>query len=259
MNRNNEEYIVFLNDIGKEKPNSFKNEKTECPFCDRENLVDIIEEKGPFVLLKNKYATLQDTLQLVIIETYNCNSQMNDYNEEYMEELIKFGVKHWLKLEHDEEYKSVIFYKNHGPHSGGSIKHAHMQIVGLNNIDYKENLNERYFQGVGVYESKHCIVNLSDNPINGFSEFNVIIDENFESLDEFSRSIRKVVKYILNDYFAKCDSFNLFFYHWNKKIICKVTPRFVTSPLLLGYSLKQVSNSLEKIAGKLRELYFNID
>ncbi|SFD00216.1 DUF4931 domain-containing protein [Clostridium uliginosum] len=256
MDNNKDEYIVFLNDIGKEKPNNFRNNDTQCPFCNRAELEGVIDEKGSFILLKNKYPTLQDTLQLVIIETCSCEIGMGEYSPEYMENLIRFGVKHWLKLEENDEYKSVIFYKNHGPNSGGSIKHAHMQIVGLKSIDYRENLNQKYFDGVEIYRSRSCIVNLSDQPINGFSEFNVIIDDDLNSLNELSNGVRKIVHYILNNYFAKCDSFNLFFYHWNGKIICKVTPRFTTSPLLLGYSLKQISNSLVHIAKKLKELYF---
>ena len=259
MSNHDDEYIVFINDIGKNKPNSFSNKNTKCPFCNRENLEDVIEEMGPFVLLKNKFPTLKDTLQLVIIETYKCDLSMEDYDSRYMEELIRFGIHNWLEIEKSNEYKSVIFYKNHGPNSGGTIKHPHMQIVGLNNIDYRENIDEKYFQGINIFKNNYCEVNLSTKPINGFSEFNIIIDDDLKNIYSLSEGIRKTVTYLLNDYFAKCDSFNLFFYHWNKKIICKVTPRFVTSPLLLGYSLKQVSNSLEKIAGKLKELYFNID
>ncbi|ACD25074.1 MULTISPECIES: DUF4931 domain-containing protein [Clostridium] len=256
MINHNDEYIIFINSIGKNKPNSFNNNNTECPFCNRNKLTDIIQENGPFVLLKNKFPTLRDTLQLVVIETYDCELNMGNYDSEYMKELISFGLKHWLAIEKSNEYKSVIFYKNHGPSSGGSIKHAHMQIVGLNNIDYRENINEKYFEGIEIFKSECCEVNLSTKPINGFSEFNVIINDDLKNTFSLSEGIRKTVYYILNNYFAKCDSFNLFFYHWNNKIICKITPRFVTSPLLLGYSLKQVSNSLEEIAGNLKELYF---
>lgn len=256
MVNHDDEYIIFINDIGKNKPNSFSNKNIQCPFCNRDELEEIIDEMGPFVLLKNKFPTLKDTLQLVIIETYKCNLNMTEYSSEYMEGLIKFGIRHWLEIEESNKYKSVIFYKNHGPNSGGTIKHAHMQIVGLNNIDYKENINEKYFEGVEIFKDDCCEVNLSTKPINGFSEFNIIIDDDLKNISSLSEGIRKTVTYVLKDYFAKCDSFNLFFYHWNKKIICKVTPRFVTSPLLLGYSLKQVSNSLLEISEKLKGLYF---
>lgn len=251
-----QKYIIFLNDISEDKPNNFRDESIECPFCDRKKLVDIIDEKGPFVLLKNKYPTLKDTLQLVIIETYTCDIHMGEYSAEYMAGLIRFAVKHWLKIEASGDYKSVIFYKNHGPRSGGSIKHAHMQIVGLKDIDYKEKLKDQYFEGIEIYKSHDCLVNLSDKPLNGFSEFNIIIEDNLRALNELAYNLKKVVHYLLNNYFVKCDSFNIFFYHWKGRIICKVTPRFVSSPLLLGYEIRQVSSGAQEIADKLRDMYF---
>lgn len=86
-----------------------------------------------------------------------------------------------------------------------------MQIVGLNNIDYRENINEKYFEGIEIFKSECCEVNLSTKPINGFSEFNVIINDDLKNTFSLSEGIRKTVYYILNNYFAKCDSFNLFF------------------------------------------------
>ncbi|MBE6062655.1 MAG: DUF4931 domain-containing protein [Clostridium butyricum] len=252
-----EKYVVFLNDINKQKPNDFSQEnKSECPFCKRELLTNIIDENGPFILLKNKYPTMKDTCQLVLIETYKCEGNMSVYSDEYIQKLMCFGISHWLEMERNNEYKSVIFYKNHGPKSGGSLKHPHMQIVGLKDIDYRLKLKEQYFKGFSIYKSSVCEVNLSDKPYNGFCEFNIIIDDNLVGIDELSCNIKKITHYILNNYFAKCDSFNIFFYHWNNKIICKVSPRFTTVPLLLGYSIRQIPSCSEKIVGKLKELYY---
>ncbi|MGN0143762.1 MAG: DUF4931 domain-containing protein [Clostridium sp.] len=252
-----DEYLIFLNNISMKKPNEFTNMNTnECPFCNRSSLKGIIDEKGPFILLKNKYPTLKDTCQLVLIETYTCNGNISEYSDEYIQDLMKFGINHWLKFEEDRNYKSVLFYKNHGPKSGGSLKHPHMQIVGLKNIDYRLKLKDNYFEGIDVYKSKGCIVNLSERPVSGFSEFNIIINDDLYYIDELSCSLKKITHYILNNYFAKCDSFNIFFYHWKNKIICKVTPRFTTSPILMGYQIKQISNCRETIANKLKELYF---
>lgn len=252
-----ENYLVFLNDINKDKPNEFANYNVKgCPFCKRDDLKDIIEEDGPFILLKNKYPTLKETYQLVLVETYTCSGNMSEYNDEYMRKLIRFGIKHWLDIEKDRNYKSVIFYKNHGPHSGGSLKHPHMQIVGLKDIDYKEKLKDYYFEGIDVYKSESCRVNLSTKPMNGFSEFNILINDNLCGIDELSDCLKKITHYILNNYFAPCDSFNIFFYHWKNQIICKVTPRFTTSPLLLGYEIRQIPSCGEVIAEKLKELYF---
>lgn len=252
-----DKYLVFLNDINKDKPNEFhKINMKECPFCNRDKLTDIIDEKGPFMILKNKYPTIKDTYQLVIIETYKCGNDMGSYSEEYMEELIEFSVKHWLKIEKSGEFKSVIFYKNHGPRSGGSLKHPHMQIVGLKDIDYSLRIKKDYFEGIEIHKTNDCLVNLSHKPFNGFTEFNIIISDNLSALSELSANLRKVVHYLLNNYFVKCDSFNIFFYHLNEKIICKVMPRFTSSPLLLGYGIRQISSCEREIADKLRTIYY---
>lgn len=252
-----EKYLIFLNDINKDKPNEFKKvNMKECPFCNRDELTDIIDQKGPFILLKNKYPTIKDTYQLVLIETYNCDIDMGDYSVEHMQELIRFGVKHWLKIEESGKFKSVIFYKNHGPHSGGSLKHPHMQIVGIDDIDYKDKIKDEYFEGIEIHKSDQCLVNLSHRPFNGFTEFNIIINDDLYGLNELAFNLRKVVHYLLNNYFVKCDSFNIFFYHIKGRIICKVMPRFSSSPLLLGYGIKQISSCEQEIADKLRTMYF---
>jgi galactose-1-phosphate uridylyltransferase len=252
-----EKYLVFLNDINKDKPNEFqKINIKECPFCNRDRLTDIIDEKGPFMLLKNKYPTIKDTYQLVIIETYKCNTDMGQYSAEYMEDLIRFSVKHWLSIEESGKFKSVIFYKNHGPKSGGSLKHPHMQIVGLNDIDYKSKIKDEYFEGMQIHKSDNCLVNLSHRPFNGFTEFNIIISDKLHALSELSLNLKKVVDYLLNNYFVKCDSFNIFFYHLKEKIICKVMPRFTSSPLLLGYGIKQISSSEREIVDTIKSIYF---
>ena len=251
------DYLVFLNDISCKKPNDFFGKNSECPFCRREKLENIICEDGSYIFLENKYKTLKDTDQFLIIETYTCEKQMHEYSEEYMKKLIRFSMDKFKDLENSNKYKSVIFYKNYGKDSVGSLKHPHMQIIGLKTIDYKQNVQKDNFEGVSIYENDAVIVTLSDKPINAFTEFNIIINDNLKYIDDFSCCILKTVKYIKYDYFADCRSFNLFFYHYENKIICKVCPRFVTSPLILGYGIKQISDKLDEIAEKLKLKYFN--
>ena len=107
-----------------------------------------------------------------------------------------------------------------------------------------------------IYQKSHLVKDEVCYITDGFSEFNIIISDNLDGIDELSCHIKKITHYILNNYFAKCDSFNIYFYHWNGKIICKISPRFTTSPLLLGYSIRQIPSCSEEIADKLRELYY---
>ena len=66
-----EKHLTFVFETIKEKIKYRKN-STSCPFCDREELTDIIDEDGSIILLENKFPGLADTYQLVVIETDKC-------------------------------------------------------------------------------------------------------------------------------------------------------------------------------------------
>ncbi|MDI6508352.1 DUF4931 domain-containing protein [Bacillus wiedmannii] len=238
--------LYFLNDIGKQKPESIRNRSAACPFCDRENLTDILATEGSIIWLKNKFPTLKDTFQTVLIETDNCEDHIATYTEEHMRSLIRFSIQHWLNLQKNEEFTSVILYKNHGPFSGGSLHHAHMQIIGMKYVDYLGNVEPDNFRGVIVQKNERIELNISDRPIIGFTEFNIIIAD-IGYIDELANYIQQTVRYILKDFHKGCSSYNLFFYYLNGKIICKVVPRFVVSPLYVGYKIPQVSTKLEEV------------
>lgn len=251
----NNRHIKFLLDVGEKKPNNILNKDVECPFCHREALIDIIDEEYPFILLKNKYTVLENSYQTVLIETEDCDSNMSMYEKDYMRRLLKFAVKHWFNMELNGEYKSVILFKNHGHYSGGSIKHSHMQIVGFKDIDYKELIVQEDFEGILIKENSGCILNISTKPKSVFTEFNIII-EDINNLDAMADTIQVITHYILNNYPVKCHSFNLFFYHLKNQIICKVTPRFVASPLFIGYGILQISSNLDIMVEEIKKIYY---
>lgn len=244
------EQLYFLNDISKQKPESIHNKNIACPFCAVEQLTDILEKEGPIIWLKNKFPTLKDTFQTVLIETDNCNDHIATYTKEHMEKLIRFSIHHWLILEESNEFQSVILYKNHGPFSGGSLHHAHMQIIGMKYVDYRQNITDENFQGIIVKQDEQIELNISARPIIGFTEFNIII-EYVSAINQMTHYIQQTVRYILTDFHKGCSSYNLFFYHINGKIICKVVPRFVVSPLYVGYKIPQVSTKLHEVKEQL--------
>ncbi|WP_027724761.1 DUF4931 domain-containing protein [Tuberibacillus calidus] len=251
-----ETILQFNHGIAKTKPNSFRRQ-IACPFCNRESLTDILDTKGPMIWLKNKYPVLKDAFQTVLIETDKCDSELSEYALPYLTELLHFAVEKWLALEVSGRYQSVLFFKNHGPLSGGSIRHPHMQIVGLENVDYRDRLREEYFDGTLIDASRDVVFNLSTRPMIGFTEFNVVMSDDGQ-LEQAAEYIHITSHYILNHFNNKgCNSYNLFFYHWKNRILTKIVPRYPTTPLFIGYGLRQVATNAESVIDDIKKLYFN--
>ncbi|WML45928.1 DUF4931 domain-containing protein [Neobacillus sp. PS3-40] len=247
--------LFFNTSIGVMKPNSIKNKQEPCPFCDRAQLTDILAEDGKMILLKNKYPVLENTFQTVLIETDTCEDELSTYEPAHLHSLLKFGLKHWLEMEHSGCYESVLFLKNHGPLSGGSISHPHMQIIGLMDLDYKEGSKEEYFNGMEIKMQNGVLFNLSTEPRVGFYEFNIqMADAGY--IEEFGEFIQIAAHYILHHFRFKVTSYNIFFHHLNGKIYAKVVPRLVTTPLYIGYGIPQVPNNLEWMVEQIQSIYF---
>ena len=247
-------HLGFNLKIGARKPETIIHKDAQCPFCDRNSLEDIIDTQGNILLVKNKYPVLQDAFQTILIETDDCQGDLSVYSKEHLYELLNFGVKWWLKMSGDPEFASVIFYKNFGPLSGGTLRHPHMQIVGLKNIDYRDFLPEDCFRGINICEEDGVEYNLSTAPKIGFFEFNVIISD-LRHLKRMADFIQITTHYLLNHFYKDCHSYNLFFYQVGNHIIAKLMPRFVTSPLFVGYSIPQVSTRQDHIVTEIRERY----
>jgi ATP adenylyltransferase/5',5'''-P-1,P-4-tetraphosphate phosphorylase II len=247
-----ETILHFNQAIASSKPNSVHRDSA-CPFCDTEALTGILDKRESMILLENKYPVLQDAYQTVLIETDQCDSELSEYPLPHLYKLIRFGVEKWMEMEASGRYRSVLFFKNHGPLSGGSIRHPHMQIVGLNTIDYRDNLREEYFIGKTIAKTNGVTYNLSTKPMIGFTEFNVII-EDLGELDQAARFIQITAHYLLN-HLRSCTSYNLFFYYWNEKVMVKIVPRFATTPLFVGYGLRQVTNNINNIKNDIQRIY----
>jgi len=248
-------YLIFDSNIGKIKPENIINTNARCPFCCREQLTGIIASDGPILLIKNKYPVLLDTFQTVLIETYECNAELSTYSKEHLYKVIGFGIKKWQEMIHSGEFASVIFYKNYGPYSGGTIRHPHMQIVGLKDVDYTKNISAESFQGFVIHHSNGVELNLAKKPKNGFFEFNVRLD-NLASIHQMADYIQIIIHYLLHHFHKRCKSYNLFFYQIKGQILAKVVPRFITSPLFIGYSLPQVSNRAREVVKEIQSIYF---
>ena len=193
---------------------------------------------------------LDNAYQTVLIETNVCTEDISTYSPSYMKKVLKFGIDHWLKMDQCGDFASVVFFKNHGPLSGGTIAHAHFQIVGLKNIDYRCNISDDIFAGLEIYKEGSNSVNVSTMPNASATEINIITTPRNDTF--MAAAIQNTVKYLLK----QSNSYNLFFYQWKGAIICKAMPRYVVSPYLMGFSIPHTSNRLESIANEIRETYY---
>ncbi len=249
------EHLHFNTSIGVQKPENIRNKEQPCPFCARDQLTDIIDTQDTMILLKNKYPVLENAFQTVLIETDDCHAELSTYPQDHLHKLLRFGLKHWLEMEQSGKYQSVIFFKNYGPLSGGTIAHPHMQIIGLHDLDYKENIEEEVFQGITIKESAEAVFSLSTKPRIGFYEFNVQMKDH-RYVEEFGEWLQIAAHYILHHFPFKATSYNVFFHHYGRHIYAKIVPRFVTTPIYIGYGLPQVPNNLEWMAEQVKRIYF---
>lgn len=107
--------ITFNLAIGSRKPHS--GTQKICPFCHPEKLTGIMEKKGDIIWLMNKFPVFEHTWPTVIVETSDHNGELSTYEPEKLHEVISFGLSHWLKLESDKRFKSVLYFRNYGPGS----------------------------------------------------------------------------------------------------------------------------------------------
>ncbi|MDR0468838.1 MAG: DUF4931 domain-containing protein, partial [Peptococcaceae bacterium] len=207
-------------------------------------------------LVPNKYPILKDTDPYVLIETADCDSELSLYTEEHLIRVFRMAFDAWHGMLADKRYRSVLFLKNHGPLSGGSLRHPHMQLIGLYDIDYHPNIRRDYFSGPVIHQAGGAVLNISDHPRIGFTEFNVILQDEGAFVD-FCLLLQKAVKYLLQRHHnGQIASYNLFFYTIDGVTCCKVMPRYATTPVYMGYAIPQVIDDLGSIVEEVRSFCF---
>ena len=237
--------------IGKNKPENIIHTENSCPFCSPDTLTDIIETEDSMIFLRNKYNVIEDADQFVLVEADRCGIDMPDYSKEHMRRLIDFGLRQWQKLEDSGLYEHVVFFKNHGHFSGGTMRHPHMQIVGFHHIDPSLMIEPDSFEGITIAEKDGVLLNASTHPRLGFGEFNVISPK--EPPDTFADYIQTTVGFITKRFKKSQDSYNIFFYHFDDKVAAKLMPRYPTSPFYVGYNIRLMSTNFEEVCEALRK------
>lgn len=251
--------LHFYTQVAMKKPESIINTQTVCPFCRIDALEDIYEKQDPIIWLKNKFPTLKHTLQTVIIETDECHGEMSNYSPDHMIKVFRFAVQKWMEMENSQNYRSVILFKNHGALSGGTIRHPHMQIIGLEDVDYRSGISPEEFTGDLIESNGHVTFSIATQPMIGFTEFDVVIPAGYKAddLDQGALYTQTAIHFLLNHFHRSCHSYNLFFYEFNGAIFVRIIPRFVVTPLYVGYKLQQISDNHEGLKEKIKTNYFN--
>ena len=247
--------VKFNTDIGSTKPENIIHTNNACPFCDVEHLTNIIDTDGDIIFLKNKYNVVEGADQFVLIEGSECNIDMPDYSNEHMRRVIRLGLKHWKSLLDSGKYEEVLFFKNFGPMSGGTIKHPHMQLVGFPKLNSDLLFFPEEMRGIVVNTLNGVEMNVSNCPRIGFGEINIVpqIDSD---LDTFADFIKIGVHYLTHHFRRNLTSYNIFFYHKERQIYVKLIPRFATSPYFVGYNIRFLPNNINRIAQEIKFLYF---
>lgn len=246
--------------LQKKKPNTVFEPNQTCPFCQKEILEQnvILNRTNSFTWIENKYPTLENTYQTVLLEHKNCGENISTYEKPYLYDLMEWSLSKWKELENGGEFTSVLFFKNHGKQADSSIQHAHMQLIGLRDIDYREGLKSSQFEGISIAQKDGITFNVSTQPVSEFYEFNIIVEESFFS-HVFSDFLQDAVTYILTDLNSVHQSFNIAFYKWEGKLIAKIVSRKPVSILLLGYDISQVPTNLEDVCKKIQKKFHYFD
>jgi len=251
--------LTYQSAIGSGKPFTIRAQENPapCPFCDHSQLPPVIRQDGDVLLVPNKYPILKGSDPFVLIETGECESELSLYPEERLLRVMGMGFALWREMTSSGSYRSVLFLKNHGPFSGGSIRHPHMQILGFKDVDCYTHVRRASFFGPVIHQAPGVELNVSDHPRVGFVEFNVILSEE-DAFNSFCTLIQKAVQYILG-YFHNggVDSYNLFFYPCDGMTCCKIMPRTATTPIFVGYSIPQVTDGLAGVVEDFQERFFS--
>ena len=181
--------LVFDVVKAKGKPDDNRRPGTSCPFCDIDGLEKIIR-------------------QTVLIESADHDADITTYEPGELHGVIRFALSCWEQMIDSGDYRSVLMYKNMGPLSGGSLTHPHMQIVGLEEEDGYAEISMKHFEGIDVWRRGRVHVTISNDPVMGFFEVNVICPqglahgnapEDIEDTNRFADALQTVVRYVLNE------------------------------------------------------------
>ena len=159
--------------------------------------------------------------------------------------------------EESGRYEAVLFFKNYGPLSGGTLRHPHMQLVGLPHVRKELLCRPEEFEGPVICERDGVTLNVSDVPRIGFWEFNILPKKlTSAAIDTTADFIQIIVDFLTHHFGSQTQSYNIFFYDLGGRIAVKLLPRFATPPIFVGYGIHFRPSSLDEAIHAIRQRYF---
>lgn len=247
--------IVLKTELAQKKPHTVGNKQANnCPFCNKNGIQTehILKETEEFVWFKNKFPTLEDTDQTLILETMSCDEDITTYSKEYLHRLFDFVFARRTEMIHTGKYKEVILFKNHGIQSCSSIHHAHIQLVGLEKTSYQKQLIEDFLEGSVIYENEKTKVTVSKTPSSEFYEFNIVWEKDVTDKKHIDW-LQYIVQFILQTKFKNTTDYNIVFHETETQGIFKVYPRKPNSILFIGFGLRQEPSDVPAVANSVKE------
>ena len=231
------DWMIYDVNVGKGKPHSSRGDA--CPFCAPETLTNILETRGDMIWLMNKYPVFRGTWPTVLVESAEHDADLSTYTKEKARDVISFGMEKWLQTMENPRFQSVLYFRNFGAMAGGSQRHPHSQIMGLEDYDYTQDMTADDFAGPVIYETADISVSLSDCPIFTMTEFNLRLSKDAGPAP-MADALATLARYVLAEFPTRCESYNIFFYHLGGRILAKLFPRHSMSPLQAGYRIRSL-------------------
>lgn len=237
------DYEIIVSPERAKRPHQFKDELKEdleeeiknCPFCPGN---EHLTTKEHFSLKKdNKWITRVFPNKFKIWNTHDVIVDTPEHLKDWDEIDIYFALKTIQKriiqiFNQNKEIKWVSVFRNYGEKAGASIRHSHLQLLGLEFLPKKiENLknklkkdccficNKRWKNEILIKEFNYFRVLLVDGrfpyefEVHSIKHKNSLIEFSEEELRELSIILKKIVK-ILKKHF---NDYNVLFFNGPKE------------------------------------------
>ncbi|WP_025728988.1 DUF4931 domain-containing protein [Atopobacter phocae] len=248
--------LTFDPMISSKKPNDVVGESS-CPFCSYTDMENLIKEDGSRLWVNNKYPTIKEVNQTVIIESDAHDFRMYEAESCELNQLFKFIMSCWRQFDEWPSNLQTVFLKNQGIHSGSSLNHPHLQLLG-----FKEDVGSLYmpsdFEGIVVKETDQLFITVSTQPICGYIELNLRVHQD-AAINSWTNDLMGLVRFAVGYRDPSHPSYNIFGWKIDEYYQFKVVPRFVTSAYYIGFRLSQVfsTDQLIQIAEDLKLNYLS--